>query len=70
MQYHFRKFLDTKPFRRSEEGAILQVEDIESALVVAYSLSDEFSMSFIVCRESGTVDMPAFTEVATVKALR
>ena len=67
-KYHFRKFLDTKPFANAQ-GSVLEIEGIERALLIAYSISSDFNVGVTVCKSGGTVDMPSFTEVATVKAL-
>lgn len=67
--YHFRRFLDTGPFT-NVDGVVLEIEGIERALLTALSISNDYGMSVTVCKDSGTVDMPAFTEVASVRACK
>ena len=45
-------------------------EGFEAALALAYALSAEHDKAVYVCKDSGTVDMPAYTEVASVRACK
>lgn len=67
--YHFRDILGTK-FLNNQHTPMECYEGFEAALDLAYALSAEHDKAVYVCKDSGTVDMPAYTEVASVRACK
>ena len=69
MHYHFRDILGTK-FLNNQHTPMECYEGFEAALALAYAMSAENDKAVYVCRDSGTVDQPAYTEVASVRACK
>lgn len=69
MRYHFRDILGTK-LLTSQHTPMECYEGFEAALALAYAMSTEHDKAVYVCKDSGTVDQPAFTEVAVVRACK
>lgn len=66
--YHFRDILGGTKFLNNQHTSMECYEGFEAAL--AYALSAEHDKAVYVCKDSGTVDMPAYTEVASVRACK
>lgn len=64
--YHFRDMLGTKIEIQPHVAPVT----IPDALHLAYAMSAEHDKAVYVCKHSGTVDMPAYTEVASVRACK
>ena len=68
-KYHFRNVLGT--VINNPDGSICEAyEGFDSALALAYVLSANSDLAIYVCKNSGTVDQPAYTEVASVRACK
>lgn len=68
MKYHLRDILGT--IQLNALGQEYNITGFEAALGVAYTVSAEKDKAMYVCRRTGTVDMPSFTEVASVRACK
>ena len=68
MKYHLRDILGT--VQLNALGQEYSITGFEAALGVAYTVSAEHDMAIYVCKNSGTVDWPAYTEVASVRACK
>lgn len=67
--YHFRDILGTK-FTNPDGTDTVCYEGFEEALALAYHISAGSDKAAYVCRDSGTVDMPSFTQIVSVRACK
>ncbi len=68
-RYHFRDLLGTR-LQNKDGSPTVSYDDFERTLLLAYQLSSDLNKAVYVCRESGTVDMPSFTEIVSVRACK
>lgn len=68
MRYHFRRYMFGHIITDQANNRV-EVEELERALLLALQFSqDDSGRAVSVCRDSGTVDIPGYTEVAWIRS--